>query len=148
MTAPVTAEYAGAADAHTAPLIDQEYFRKNNETKHGEEHDNQHERHIGALLENASVRPAPAGTGSSTRAHAREETLQMTIILKSYSYRNQIQYLTFCKLCKTKYVKYIIKLRIMKNCKNASNLEKERKTRKMIVIKTRQKNFVHVSLKM
>lgn len=85
MTASVTAEYAGAADAHAAPLIDQEYFRKNNETEHGEEHDDQHERHIGALLEDAGVRPAPAGAGSSTRAHAREETLQVAIVQNRHS---------------------------------------------------------------
>lgn len=70
MTASVTPEYAGAADAHAAPLVDQKYLRKNDQTKHGEEHDNQHERHVGTLLEDAGVCPAP-GAGSSARAHAR-----------------------------------------------------------------------------
>lgn len=71
MTAPVTPEYAGAADAHAAPLVDQEYLREYDQTEHGEEHDDQHERHVGTLLENAGVCPAPAGAGSSARAHAR-----------------------------------------------------------------------------
>lgn len=74
MTAPVTPEYAGAADAHAAPLVDQEYLRKDDQTKHGEEHDDQHERHVGTLLENAGVCPASAGAGSSARAHARESS--------------------------------------------------------------------------
>jgi len=71
MTASVTPEYAGAADAHAASLVDQEYLREDDQAEHSEEHDDQHERHVGALLENASVRSAPAGAGSSARAHAR-----------------------------------------------------------------------------
>lgn len=69
MTAPVTPEYPRAADAHTAPLVDQEYLREDDQAEHGEKHDDQHERHVGALLENAGVRSAPAG--SSARAHTR-----------------------------------------------------------------------------
>lgn len=71
MTAPVTPEYAGAADAHAAPLVDQEYLREDDQSEHGEEHDDQHERHVGTLFENAGVRSAPAGARSSARAHAR-----------------------------------------------------------------------------
>lgn len=71
MTAPVTPEYPGAADAHAAPLVDQEYLREDDQAEHGEKHDDQHERHVGALLENAGVRSAPAGAGSSARAHTR-----------------------------------------------------------------------------
>jgi len=74
MTAPVTPEYAGAADAHAAPLVDQEYLRKDDQTKYGEEHDNQHERHVGTLLENAGVWSTPTGAGSSARAHARRDS--------------------------------------------------------------------------
>lgn len=71
MTAPVTPEYASAAHAHAAPLVDQEYLRKDDQAKHGEEHDDQHKRHVGTLLENAGVCPASTGAGSSARAHAR-----------------------------------------------------------------------------
>lgn len=69
MTAPVTPEYAGAAYAHAAPLVDQEYLREDDQAEHGEEHDDQHERHVGTFLEDTGVRPAPAGAGSSA-AHA------------------------------------------------------------------------------
>ena len=47
------------------PIVDQEYLRKDDQTEHGEEHDHQHERHAGSFLQNASVRPASAGTAPS-----------------------------------------------------------------------------------
>jgi len=82
MTIPVTPEYAGTADTHAAPLIDQEYFCEDDQAEHGEKHDDQEERHVGALLEDTGVRPTPAGAGSSARAHARGEALQATILRK------------------------------------------------------------------
>jgi len=82
MTVPVTPEYTGTADTHAAPLVDQEYFREDDQAEHGEKHDDQEERHVGALLEDTGVRPTPAGAGSSARAHARGEALQVTILRK------------------------------------------------------------------
>ena len=70
MTASVTPEYAGTSDAYAAPLVDQKYFREDDQTEHGKEHDDQHERQVGTFLENASVRSTPRA-GSSARAHTR-----------------------------------------------------------------------------
>lgn len=65
-----------AAHAAAAPLVDQEYLREDDQAEDREEHDDEHEGHVGALLEDARVAPAPAGSGAS-RTHP-SDTLKST----------------------------------------------------------------------